>query len=69
MLDKPIDMSRMCRHCGGIDRPKLGQCAVCGMAVCDKCGNIQHTGGERRVLHDSCLREDDGGFKMIRFVK
>jgi len=68
MQEKPIDMSRMCRHCGAVDRPKLGQCVVCGMSVCDKCGNVQHTRGERRVIHDSCLREDEGGFSMIKFV-
>jgi hypothetical protein len=63
------ELSRMCRHCGALDRSKLGQCEVCGMAVCDKCGNVQHTRGERRVIHDACLIEASDGFSMIKFVK
>ena len=63
------ELSRLCRHCGAVDTAKLGQCVVCDMAVCEKCGNIQHTGGQRRVIHDACLSGDDAGFTMIKFVK
>lgn len=69
MFERPTEMSRMCRHCGAIDAPKLGQCVVCDLAVCEKCGNVQHTHGERRVIHDACLKEDDSGFTMIKFVR
>jgi len=69
MYRQTSDLSRMCRHCGAIDRPKLGQCSVCDMAVCDKCGNVQHSHGERRVIHDACLKNADDGFSMIKFVK
>jgi len=69
MVDAAPDLSRLCRHCGAVDATRLGQCVVCDMAVCDKCGNIQHTHGECRIIHDSCLKEDEGGFTMIRFVK
>jgi hypothetical protein len=69
MPDRSVDLTRLCRHCGAIDATKIGQCAVCSMAVCEKCGNVQHTHGERRVIHDSCLRDDEGGFTMIKFVK
>lgn len=63
------ELSRLCRHCGAVDSAKLGQCVVCDLAVCEKCGNIQHTGGQRRVIHDSCLHKDEAGFTMIKFVK
>jgi len=69
MADGLYELSRMCRHCGAVEAARLGECVVCGLAVCDKCGNIQHTGGQRRVIHDSCLSEDDSGFTMIKFVK
>lgn len=66
--DKP-ELSRLCRHCGAVDARKLGQCSVCEMAVCERCGNVQHGHGERKVTHDSCLAQADTGFTMIRFVK
>jgi len=69
MPDTKPELSRLCRHCGAVDSPKLGQCSVCGMAVCERCGNVQHGHGERRVIHDACLAEDGAGFTMIRFVK
>jgi len=69
MHDVRPELSRLCRHCGAVDAPKLGQCTVCGMAVCDRCGNVQHVHGERRVIHDACLSESDHGFTMIKFVK
>ena len=63
------ELKRMCRHCASLDAAKLGTCVVCGLSVCEKCGNVQHTRGERRVIHDSCLRDDEDGFQMIKFVK
>jgi hypothetical protein len=69
MSDRQVDLSRLCRHCGAIDARSLGPCAVCDLAVCEKCGNVQHTSGQRRVVHDSCLASDDSVFTMIRFVK
>lgn len=61
----------MCRHCGAENPHRLGLCHVCGLSVCDKCGDIQHVKGEKRVIHHRCLHEDDegGGFTMIKFVK
>jgi hypothetical protein len=48
----------------------LGRCTVCGLTVCTKCGNSQHQGGEKVIVHDACLpRLDDDGFSMIKFVK
>ena len=59
-----------CHHCGTQRPTLLGRCDVCGLWVCDKCGNTQHRGGETMVVHDSCLPElDDDGFSMIKFVK
>lgn len=69
MTEAVPELSRLCRHCGALDTKKLGECVVCGMAVCEKCGNIQHGGGERRVIHDACLTHEDAGFTMIKFVK
>jgi hypothetical protein len=63
------ELSRLCRHCGAVDARKLGQCVVCELAVCERCGNVQHNRGERKVIHDACLAHDDSGFTMIRFVK
>jgi hypothetical protein len=36
--------------------------------VCERCGNIQVTGGERKPMHRECLRKSGGGFKMIKLV-
>ena len=69
MPDSGIGLERMCRHCGAVDTLRLGHCSVCGMVVCDRCGNVQHVRGEKRVTHNSCLKEDDSGFSMIKFVK
>ncbi len=64
-----IDLKRLCRHCGAVDTRRLGECNVCGLTVCDQCGNTQHSHGERRVTHNACLKEDESGFSMIRFVR
>jgi len=69
MPDGTTELSRMCRHCGAIDARKLGQCTVCDMAVCERCGNVQHTCGERKIIHDDCLSRDENAFTMIKFVK
>jgi hypothetical protein len=69
MVDRPTDLTRLCRHCGAVDSRRIGQCVVCGLAVCERCGNVQHTHGERRIIHDSCLHKDDSGFTMIKFVR
>ena len=69
MYERPTELSRLCRHCGAVDAPKLGQCTVCDLAVCDRCGNVQHVHGERRVIHNACLADGDHCFTMIRFVK
>jgi hypothetical protein len=47
----------------------LGQCDVCGLAVCERCGNVQHTRAGRRAIHTGCLAGDDHGFTMIKIVK
>jgi hypothetical protein len=69
MSDRQTDLTRLCRHCGAVDSPRIGQCVVCGLAVCERCGNVQHTHGERKIIHDSCLHQDGGGFTMIKFVR
>jgi hypothetical protein len=51
-----------------MDGSRLGHCSVCGFSVCTKCGNVQHARGEKRVTHDTCLKDDGGGFSMIKFV-
>jgi hypothetical protein len=68
MIDRSPDLSRLCNNCGALDAHALGRCVVCYMPVCEKCGNIQHSHGERRVIHDACLPKDEGAFSMIRFV-
>jgi hypothetical protein len=60
---------RFCHYCGAEHTTKLGYCKVCGFAVCDKCGNTQHSLGEAVVVHDKCLKKGDDHFRMIKFVK
>ena len=69
MYDAKPYLARLCRHCGTVDASRLWQCTVCGMAVCDRCGNVQHVHGEGKVIHNACLADGDHGFTMIRFVK
>jgi ribosomal protein L40E len=59
----------ICLFCGAENIRVLGSCRVCGLKVCDKCGNFQHSMGQRFAAHDSCIRRDDSTFSMIRFVK
>jgi hypothetical protein len=67
--DAARPLEGMCRHCGSFGARPLGRCSVCEGAVCDKCGNVQFSSGERRATHDKCVRHDDAGFTMIKFVK
>lgn len=48
---------------------RLGHCKVCGLAVCERCGNVQHVHGEREVTHNECLHKSGDSFSMIKFVK
>jgi hypothetical protein len=59
---------RACPHCGARETRRLGECSVCRRSVCEQCGNIQISHGERLITHTACLRKAEGGFKMIRFV-
>lgn len=61
--------NRMCPHCGSVESRRLGDCSVCHRTVCEKCGNLQIAGGERKVAHHECLKKSDGHFRMIKFVR
>ena len=37
--------------------------------TCERCGNVQIAGGDRKVTHRECLRKADDHFKMIKFVR
>lgn len=57
-------------HCGSVGVQRIGICSHCGVAVCEKCGNVQVTLKDSKVLHDSCLKEcADDSFSMIKFKK
>ena len=60
---------KMCPHCGSTATRRLGKCSVCDKDVCERCGSVQHSGGERRAVHRECLRKADGHFTMIKFVR
>jgi hypothetical protein len=63
-------LRKVCAHCGTSGEPRLGFCDHCEAPVCARCGNIQYISGERKVLHDTCLKQGDGsGFSMIRIVR
>lgn len=62
-------MHKFCPHCGAVSAVRLGSCKVCGLSVCEKCGNIQHSHGEREVVHNECLHKTGDSFTMIKFVK
>ncbi|GAB4280226.1 MAG: hypothetical protein Kow0056_14370 [Coriobacteriia bacterium] len=63
-------IENVCPHCGAPGREVLGRCEVCRLTVCTGCGNTQHRGGKKIVVHDACLGDlGDDGFSMIKFVK
>ena len=62
-------LGNFCPHCGATESRRLGHCKVCGLSVCEKCGNIQHSHGEHEVVHDECLKDSGDSFSMIKFVK
>jgi hypothetical protein len=59
--------AKTCPHCGAVDTRRLGDCVVCEHVVCEHCGSVQFSQGERRVTHKECLKRDEGAFKMIKF--
>ncbi len=59
----------VCLYCGAEGGHRLGLCKLCGLRVCDKCGNWQHSLGERFPAHDHCIKRNDSAFSMIKFVK
>lgn len=61
----------MCSHCGAVGEERLGFCDECEGPVCSRCGNVQYIAGQRKILHDICLKhgEKDSGFSMIKFVR
>ncbi len=61
--------AHICPHCGALETRRLGECSVCRKLACERCGNVQIVGGERKVTHHECLKKDEGGFTMIKFVK
>jgi hypothetical protein len=62
-------LGRICTHCGSSHTRRLGDCSVCNRVVCEHCGNVQYSGGERKIVHHECLKEHGKGLKMIRFVQ
>ncbi|MRS12715.1 MAG: hypothetical protein EG823_06550 [Actinobacteria bacterium] len=62
--------SRICMHCGSIGAQRIGVCDECGTPVCEKCGNSQIALNERKIMHDSCLKQcAETHFSMIKFLK
>jgi len=59
---------KICPHCGCMSARRLGVCSVCGMEVCERCGSLQLSAGERKALHRECLKKADDHFSMIKFV-
>lgn len=68
-MDRPSSIGSTCAFCGAENPVRIGYCCVCDHVVCDRCGNVQYSGGERKVTHRECLHKHDDGFKMIKFVK
>jgi hypothetical protein len=60
---------KFCHHCGAFGKPRIGACKVCGLSVCEQCGNIQYIQGEREIIHNACLGKSGESFSMIKFVK
>ena len=68
-MDPSGKLHDTCSFCGTENSPRLGFCIVCDRAVCHHCGNVQYTGGERKVIHKECLDKHEDGFTMIKFVR
>ncbi len=69
VAEQPVQR-RICAYCGSVGQERLGFCGVCGLPVCEQCGNVQHIRGETKPIHDACLRSGEGsGFSMIKFVE
>jgi hypothetical protein len=68
-VDSNTNLHSTCTFCGAEKSPRLGFCVVCDRAVCHQCGNVQYTGGERKVVHQECLHKHEDGFSMIKFVR
>ena len=60
--------SSSCTYCGSVATRRLGECSVCHRPVCEHCGSIQVSAGNRTALHKECLKKADGHFKMIKFA-
>lgn len=65
----PDSNANVCTFCGAPNPRILGHCKICGVRVCDRCGNFQHSMGQRFPAHDECVRHDESTFSMIKFVK
>jgi hypothetical protein len=63
------NFNRICPYCGANASRRLGDCSVCHRVVCEKCGNVQISHGDRHVTHNACLKKAEGGFRMIKFVE
>lgn len=64
----------LCRYCGAERLRYLGDCAICGEAVCESCGNLQDSQTRGRVaMHNSCMQsspeEASSAFSFIKFIK
>lgn len=62
-------IGKFCPHCGATDTGRIGKCDVCGLTVCLKCGSTQFIKGERKPVHNECIRKAGDGFSMIKFVR
>lgn len=64
----------ICRYCGAGRKRYLGECQVCGEAVCPSCGNLQDSVRHGRVaIHNVCIMSDpekaSDAFEFIRFTR
>ena len=59
-----------CSYCAATETRRLGHVLRSARStVCEQCGNLQFVDGVRKPTHDECLHKDDGGFKMIKFIR
>lgn len=68
-MDRAGTHEDTCSYCGATQTRRLGVCPVCSMSVCELCGNMQFSEGVSKPTHRECLKKDDGGFKMIKFIR